>query len=1040
AHLDHPHIVPIYEVGDFGGRPYFSMKLVEGGCLAQQMPRFRHSPRATATLMATLARAVHYAHQRGILHRDLKPGNILLDSQGQPYVTDFGLAARLTVAGFDAETDPASTEMAGTPCYMAPEQAATFMVLADPTKVLPPSKPTTETDVFSLGAILYEILTGKPPFQGQNPLETLDQARRGTIVPVRTYNPRTGRDLAAICEKCLVKDPARRYGSAEALAEDLERWLAGQPIRARVVSSPERLWLWARRKPLVASLWAACALFFLLALAISSWGYWHVDGLNQRLQKAGGEKDLVNHALQQTVNEKTELNRQLFLDRAQLLRQLKAPGFRRLGLGNLQEAARIRPGLDLRNEFVRYLDQYDLGPVYDGSAISGEIPFNFRDKFDAANLWIMAKGCIDLSTGRFRGLSAGRILDWDSQSGQFAESARDPQPKKHSLLSPNGCFLVSWDPIQRGAWFKTIPHPDKNPILLQDKNGNAFIASSIAVNRRSDLLAAATPLTATNHHAIILYKISEGTPEYLREWEVPARGLDDLQFHPSGEILAGSLNVPDPDIEKSSYIHALGLWKVNGHEVLPSFFKLDTDAPWNRCQQPRRLAFSDDGGFLAIAGNRETVRLLDLSPVFRDGNPREIFSQSLYPHWPHDVYLTPDGRWLAAVDNQRTVKVWQVSTRELAAQAALDEPRSSSPFVKTNPIAKSPLAIMTDWKGPKQPGFRLWEFIPPLSRSVRLAPAPETPEESNLFLDSLLFSPDDRWLACSRPGPLSPWLIDLGGPDFRPMPLKGNAGPCICLFSPKCDKISCLSHIGNQKIWQLPTLEVIDNSQLPKRNLAALEWNARGQRIAVVISRDTPFTIANLDAAEDFTVLEKEVTKPQGNVRAFSRFNKTLRLAPGARFLALQDRNENNQVLKVLDLERKTLIFSDVLPGPASCTAIASQGQLVAVGRRGQILLFDPQAQKSCGILEGHQTDVIDLAFDQTASYLVSLGRNGTIHLWDPIKKEMVLQIQSSLINPERIALSPSGRWLAAGDAAGKVQIWDLPETRQHLHQIGLDW
>ncbi len=258
ANLDHPHIVPIYEVGEYEGQHYFSMKYVEGGSLAECLPRLAGDHRAYSRLMATVARAVHYAHQRRILHRDLKPANIVLDGRNQPYVTDFGLARYV-------EADRGLTQsgnIIGTPSYMAPEQASGQA-----------EQLSTAADVYSLGAILYELLTGRPPFRGGSPLDTLKQVAEQEPVRPRAISPRADRDLETVCLKCLEKDPKRRYGSAEALAEDLERWLAGEPILARPAGPWERAIKWVRRRPAIAALLAVCglaALVVVAALAVSN--------------------------------------------------------------------------------------------------------------------------------------------------------------------------------------------------------------------------------------------------------------------------------------------------------------------------------------------------------------------------------------------------------------------------------------------------------------------------------------------------------------------------------------------------------------------------------------------------------------------------------------------------------------------------------------------------------------------------------------------------------------------------------------------------
>jgi predicted Ser/Thr protein kinase len=232
ALLDHPNIVPIYEVGEKRGLNYFSMKLIEGGSLALHMRRLAEEPRAAMALLAKVARAAHFAHQHGIIHRDLKPANILVGPDSEPYVADFGLAKRL-------EGDSNLTQsgaIIGTPSYMAPEQATGKKQAL-----------TTAVDVYALGAILYEVLTGRPPFVAETALDTMLAVLEKEPQEPHTLNPRVDRDLERICLKCLAKDPAHRYGSAEALAQDLEHWLAGEPVSVRPPTLLALMRLWLRQ-------------------------------------------------------------------------------------------------------------------------------------------------------------------------------------------------------------------------------------------------------------------------------------------------------------------------------------------------------------------------------------------------------------------------------------------------------------------------------------------------------------------------------------------------------------------------------------------------------------------------------------------------------------------------------------------------------------------------------------------------------------------------------------------------------------------------
>src|SRR5438445_369478 len=264
ARLEHPCIVPIYEVGERDGSCYFSMKFVEGGQLDEVIRREPMPPRRAAELIAKVARTVHYAHEPGILHRDIKPGNILLDKNGEPHLTDFGLA-RLVES---ESTVTRTLEVLGTPSYMAPEQA-----------VGNKAHLTSATDVYGLGAVLYQLLTGQPPFAGGTTYETVRMVLETQPRPPRLLNPKVDRDISTICLKCLEKDPKRRYSSALALVEDLEHWLNHEPIQARHTGIFARGRKWVQRNPTSALLAAS-----LIALAAAAgWIVWKSELIRQTL-------------------------------------------------------------------------------------------------------------------------------------------------------------------------------------------------------------------------------------------------------------------------------------------------------------------------------------------------------------------------------------------------------------------------------------------------------------------------------------------------------------------------------------------------------------------------------------------------------------------------------------------------------------------------------------------------------------------------------------------------------------------------------------
>jgi hypothetical protein len=269
ARLQHPNIVQVHELGEHEGKPYFSLEFCDGGSLAQKISGTPFPPQEAAHLVEKLARAMDYAHQGGVIHRDLKPANVLLSRRAkslacpdeaakqvclsyEPKITDFGLAKKLDEAG-----QTASGAVLGTPSYMAPEQAGGKG-----------KKVGTACDVYALGAILYELLTGRPPFRGDNPLETIRQVLSDDPTPPTQLQSKTPKDLETICFKCLQKEPHRRYATAAALAEDLRRFQTGEPILARRVGAMERAWKWAKRRPAAAALLAFLVLLLTTAGAL----------------------------------------------------------------------------------------------------------------------------------------------------------------------------------------------------------------------------------------------------------------------------------------------------------------------------------------------------------------------------------------------------------------------------------------------------------------------------------------------------------------------------------------------------------------------------------------------------------------------------------------------------------------------------------------------------------------------------------------------------------------------------------------------------
>jgi WD40 repeat protein len=338
ARLRHPHVVQVYGIGAVDGLAYLELEYIEGGSLAARLEGRPWPARQAARLVEPLARAMTEAHRLGVVHRDLKPSNVLLAADGTPKVADFGLAKALDADGGLTR----SHAILGSPSYMAPEQAEGKARMVGPA-----------ADVYALGAILYELLTGRPPFRGATALETLEQVKSAEPVPLSRLVPVTPRDAETIALKCPRKDPGRRYASAAALAEDLRRFLAGEPIRARRTGLLERAWRWARRNRTVTGLAASVALLLLTVATVSAvsavWLNWaRGEALSERNRALGAEAERAGQL------------RRTLLERSRAGRATRQAGQRFDGLAALAEAAKIRVDDELRNEAIACLALPDL--------------------------------------------------------------------------------------------------------------------------------------------------------------------------------------------------------------------------------------------------------------------------------------------------------------------------------------------------------------------------------------------------------------------------------------------------------------------------------------------------------------------------------------------------------------------------------------------------------------------------------------------------------------------------------------------------------
>jgi WD40 repeat protein/serine/threonine protein kinase len=695
ASLHHPHIVQIYDIGEADGIPYCALEYVADGSLGQQLHGDPQPIEPTVALIETLARTMHFAHQHGIVHRDLKPANILLQRESEirnlkseinpksqysepnaiglgaadfalvadfdfrisdftPKVTDFGLAKRLderTAIGGGT----LSGEIVGTPSYMAPEQAAGKTCRIGPA-----------TDIYALGAILYEMLTGRPPFKGATPVDTVVQVLHEEPVRPSSLRPSLPRDLETICLKCLRKEPGRRYGSAEALAEDLRRFQTGKPIRARRVSAPERAWKWARRRPLIAALVCGMVLSVVLGFAGVTW-QWQEASQARDIARAE-ERDKEQQRLQaeaaraEAVIERQRAQVALYFSRtvqSQLqFRVNNLPG----AVASLNKCVPTDGQDDRRGWEWYYLfglfhaDLLTLSidpPAVGGSAAFdpsgktiacafGGFPHNDRTHSGEVRIWDAATGALrrritvpgTVHRLAFRpdgariALAAtdGTVRLWDTATGaELLRVTVSGERIQAIAFSPNG------QRIALAGWDGTVTVCETaNGAVVCTFRGHTARVDSVAFHPNGKQIASGDAA-----HSIQLWDADTGTLE--RKLVGHKYAVYGLAFSPDGKVLASGSsngNLRIWDLESGRAIQSL---TPNAGTVLGT-------------------SFSPDGRYIAYCGGDGTVRVWDVE----SGVQQQILRGHTAP--VESVQFSPDGQRVVSCSPQEgTVRVWDVT-------------------------------------------------------------------------------------------------------------------------------------------------------------------------------------------------------------------------------------------------------------------------------------------------------------------------------------------------------------------------------------------
>ncbi len=982
AKLDHPGIVPIYEVGEQDGQHFFSMRLVEGGALSDLVKDGPVSPRQAAKLVQAIADAVQYAHARNIVHRDLKPANILLDNDGQPKVTDFGLAKN--VEGSSGLT--ISGQILGTPSYMPPEQAAGKMHETGPL-----------SDVYALGAILYCLLTGRPPFQGSDVLETLKQVQETEPIPPRQLNQKVDLDLETICLKCLEKGPDQRYGSAEALAEDLGRWLRAEPISARPITGTERVIKWVKRKPLAAA-FSGLAAAFALTLAIG--------GPVMVVRQAQLSEEIV---LRQDLEDLREYTR--YVSDMNLAGQMYYAG----------SIDRVQRLLD---EHIPKPGEKDLRGFewyYWWRAVRLNALYFWYGNFPVRQLAVVPGG------QKVVALSAGtRLFRFDA--ADVREEGRPLVVPEWDALafSPNG-ELFATGSARSQADYSTGAVPSRAGNVNPDGKIKIWRVDQWKLERtleskHSDIwslaLSARHMASGDADGRIIIW--DKVTWDRVAELQVDG-GVRCLAFSPDGaRLIAGTR------VQESPTKSTLAVWDVDAAQVGARSTirrQLAGHTHWIN-----RVVFAPDGT-CATGSEDGTVRLWD-----RDFDPIATLPVKAPVR---SLAFSNDGkRIVAGTAKDNRVLVWNVDSErpvQIADIHAHHRQVCGVAFVGDD---------NTVWSASEDGFLKVWD----LTRCDPFDALPSSGHWGDLAFDSnnstLTFTEQREVVDAAGQvdivyGPMKRW--DVASREMQaPVSLGQQYQMMAC-----SDDGTILAGITTER--ELQVRRMSDGKVLYKQHVSAertspLSLTPDGRIVAWI---EAPSTLATVSKTDPITTVVLEWASGQRRVVKSPRtdWNRRPVLSRSGQQVAIHHKpfGENDFGTAVYDLSVSTQKARwDDEGFPRICGAFSPNGTWLAIGcYNDEIRLYDARTGDIVRTLSGHTEEVTAVAFSRDEKRMASGSTDGTVRIWDPATGRLLMTLKGHSGHVSKVVFSPHGDAVVSS-GPNAVKIWKSATPRDvELYPVG---